>query len=149
VNVEQTFAEAISALTDLRDIKVMNQCQGLTVLADSLLRQLLYNLIHNSLTHGKKVSQIKAYYKESEENQLKLVYEDDGVGIPKAEKEKIFQEGYGKGTGYGLYLIRKICEVYDWTIRETGKHGEGAQFTITLPRADDKGKKLYKIGQNR
>jgi len=41
-------------------------------------------------------------------------------------KKKIFNEGHGKGTGYGLYLIRKMREVYGWTIRETGKHGKGA-----------------------
>jgi len=47
---------------------------------------------------------------------------------------KIFKEGYGKGTGYGLHLIRKICEVYGLTIKETGKHGKGAKFSITIPK---------------
>jgi signal transduction histidine kinase len=65
----------------------MNECQGLTVLADSLLRQLFYNLIHNSLRYGEKLSQIRIYY-EVEDDQLKLIYEDDGVGIPEHEKEK-------------------------------------------------------------
>jgi signal transduction histidine kinase len=27
-----------------------------------------------------------------------------------------------------------MCEIYGWTIRETGKLGKGAQFTITIPR---------------
>jgi len=104
------------------------------LLADSLLRQLFYNLIDNSLKHGEKVSRIRVHYEEMGKGQLKLVYEDDGVGIPMAEKEKIFKEGYGKGTGYGLYLIKKISEVYGWNIRETGKKGKGAQFTITIPK---------------
>jgi signal transduction histidine kinase len=52
------------------------------------------------------------YSEETGKNRLRLVYEDDGVGTPKAEKEKIFEKGFGKGTGYGLYLIRKMCEVY-------------------------------------
>ncbi len=50
------------------------------------------------------------------------------------KKKKIFRERYGKGSGYGLYLIRKMCEAYGWTIKETGKHGKGAQFTMTLPK---------------
>jgi signal transduction histidine kinase len=85
-------------------------------------------------------------YHEEGENQLKLVYEDDGVGIPENEKELIFKEGYGKGTGYGLYLIKKMCEEYGWTIRETGKHGKGAQFTMTMPQTNKSGKASYRFG---
>ena len=130
---ERTLQEALQLFSNLHGVRVVNDCHGLMVLADSLLRQLFYNLIDNSLEHGKKVSQIRIYYEEGE-GQLKLVYEDDGVGIPKAEKEKIFRKGYGKGSGYGLYLIKKMCEVYGWTIQETGKHGKGARFTITIPK---------------
>ncbi|PVX25713.1 MAG: hypothetical protein CW691_03695 [Candidatus Bathyarchaeum sp.] len=62
-----------------------------------------------------------------------MIYEDNGVGIPEDEKEKIFGECYGKGTGYGLYLI-KSGETYGWTIQETGKKGKGAQFVMTIPK---------------
>jgi len=144
VHVEKSVEEAATLFPEL-NLKVANDCSGLTVLADSLLRQLFYNLIHNSSTHGEKVSQIRVYYKEVGKDQLKLVYEDDGVGIPDAEKDKIFREGYGRGTGYGLYLVRKMCEVYSWTIRETGKPGEGARFTITIPKMNESGKESYRI----
>ena len=116
----------------------------MTVLADSLLRQLIYNLIDNSLKYGETASQIKVYYQNGRDR-LKLIYEDNGLGIPKDEKEKIFREGYGKGTGYGLYLIRKTCEAYGWTIKETGKPGKGAQFTMTIPKTDKGEKTRYII----
>ena len=135
IDVGKTLKDAATLFSDMKGIKITNDCQGLEVLADSLLQQLMYNLIHNSLKHGGKVSQIKVYYKEMEESQLKLVYEDDGVGIPKVEKEKIFEKGYGKGTGYGLYLIKRMCEVYGWTIREDGEEGKGARFAMYIPRA--------------
>jgi sensor histidine kinase regulating citrate/malate metabolism len=45
---------------------------------------------------------------KKEEDQLKLMYDDDGVGIPEHEKELIFDEEYGKDTGYGLYLIKNL-----------------------------------------
>jgi PAS domain S-box-containing protein len=134
IDVGKAVDEAVSLFSDLSDVKVVNDCHGLTVLADSLLRQLFYNLIHNSLMHGEKVSSIRAYSYETDEDAVKLIYKDDGVGVPKTEKEKIFEKGYGKGTGYGLFLIQKMCEIYGWTIRETGKLGKGAQFTITIPR---------------
>jgi signal transduction histidine kinase len=110
------------------------------VLADSLLWQFFYNLIYNSLKHGQKVTQIRVYYKKGKD-QLKLIYEDNGVGISADEKEKIFMECYGRGKGYGLYLIRKMCEVYGWSITETGEHGKCAQFTMTIPKMG-KNKKL-------
>jgi len=145
VNVAKSLEETVSLFPDLDGVEVVYGCDGLTVLADSLLRQLFYNLIDNSLKHGKKVSQIRVYYEEAGNDKLKLVYEDDGVGIRKAEKEKIFKEGYGKDSGYGLYLIRKMCEVYGWTIQETGKQGKGAQFTITIPKENDSGKITYRL----
>jgi signal transduction histidine kinase len=144
VEVEKSIKEAVALFSDLRNIEVMDDCSGLNVLADSLLRQIFYNLIHNSLTHGEKTNKIRVYLEEGKD-ELKLVYEDDGIGIPKSEKEKIFQEGYGRGTGYGLYLIKKICEVYGWTIKETGKQGKGAQFTITIQKLRKQGKFHYKL----
>jgi signal transduction histidine kinase len=86
------------------------------------------------LKHGQKTSQIRLHYKEADEDELKLIYEDNGIGIPKAEKEKVFTEGYGKDTGHGLYLMRKICQTYGWTIHETGKQDRGARFIITIPK---------------
>jgi signal transduction histidine kinase len=84
------------------------------------------------------------YYEETKDS-LKLVYEDNGVGIADDEKELIFHEGYGKGTGYGLYLIKKMCEEYGWTIKETGKHGKGVQFTINIPKTNRNGKLSYRF----
>ena len=145
VDVSKSVDEAVMLFSDLHGAKVVNDCHGLTVLADSLLRQLFYNLIDDSLKYGEKVSQIRMYYEKVGESQLKLVYEDDGVGIPEAEKGKLFKEGYGKGTGYGLYLIRKMCEIYSWTIQETGKQSKGAQFTITIPAMNENGKIAYQL----
>ena len=144
-NVEKSSNEAARLFSDLNGAKLMNECHDLTVLADSLLRQLFYNLIHNSLRDAEKLSQIRVYYNEVKEDQLNLVYEDDGVGIPEDEKEKIFKEGYGKGTGYGLYLIRKTCEAYGWTIQETGVPGEGAQFVMTILKTIRNGKLSYQL----
>jgi PAS domain S-box-containing protein len=146
VDVEKSVNEAISLFPDLKDIKVMNDCHGLTVLADSLLRQLFYNLIDNSLKYGEKLSWTRVYY-EDKNDHLNLTYEDDGVGIPQAAKPKLFGEGYttGKGSGYGLFLVKRMMEVYGWTIQETGTQGTGAQFTISIPRTNKEGKENYRL----
>ena len=144
VDVEQYLSEASLLFSNLKGAKLVNECQGLTVLADSMLRQLFYNLIDNTLKYGEKISRIRVHYKE-DGNHLKLFYEDDGVGIPDDEKSNLFREGYGKGTGFGLYLIKRICEAYGWAIQETGKQGQGVQFTMNIPKSDKDGKKLYEI----
>jgi signal transduction histidine kinase len=146
LDVEKAVNDAVSLFPSLKDIKVMNDCHGLTVLADSLLRQLFYNLIDNSLKHGEKVSQIRVHHEEGKDG-LKLSYEDDGVGVPQAVKPKLFAEGYttGKDSGYGLYLVKRMMEVYGWTIQETGTPGKGARFTITIPKTNQNGKENYRI----
>ncbi|MGB9854096.1 MAG: PAS domain S-box protein [Candidatus Bathyarchaeales archaeon] len=149
VDVGKSFEEAVTLSSGLSIVEVVNECHGLMVLADSQLRQLFHNLIDNSLRHGEKVSQIKIYYKEDEtdKDKLKLVYEDNGVGVSEEARRNLFKEGYGKGTGYGLYLTARLCEMYGWKIQETGEYGKGAQFTITIPKINKKGEQLYKIGQ--
>jgi len=147
MDVGKAVDEAVSLFSDLKGVKIVNECGGLTVLADSLLRQLFYNLVDNSLKYGEKIRQIKIHYNTLNADQLELVYEDDGVGIPDKMRSNLFKEGFtsGKGTGYGLFMIKRMCEVYGWTIRETGKQGKGAQFTMLIPRIGSTGKANYQI----
>jgi signal transduction histidine kinase len=142
VDVNKSCEEAISLVHDLGNIEIVKDCEGLTVYADSLLGQLFYNLIDNSIKHVETVSKIRMYHKESEDG-LKLIYEDDGVGIAKADKKKIFGEDKRKGTGIGLHMIQIMCNLYGWTIQETGKRGKGAQFTIAIPKKTKNGKPAY------
>jgi len=64
-----------------------------------------------------------------------LTYQDDGIGISVENKVKLFTEGFstGNGTGLGLAIIRKILQVYGWSITEVGVPGTGVQFEITIP----------------
>jgi signal transduction histidine kinase len=134
MNVEECFNEAVSLFPSLQNIKVINECHGLIVTADSLLRQLFYNLIDNTLKHGEKVSQVRLHYIR-EEMGAKLFYTDNGIGISATNKTKLFSEGFttGKGTGHGLYLAKRMIEVYGWTIKEEGEEGKGVEFVISIP----------------
>jgi Response regulator containing CheY-like receiver, AAA-type ATPase, and DNA-binding domains len=122
-----------SELADLKNNQIINQCQGLTVMADSLLRQLLYNLIDNTLRHGQNSTKICFHYEE--DSTIKLIYEDDGVGIAVDRRKALFGERNGAGAGHGLYLVRRICETYGWGITEVGKPGSGVQFVISIPKS--------------
>jgi signal transduction histidine kinase len=54
VDVFQYFNQAVALFPNLDDVRVVNECHGLDVVADSLLEQLFYNFIDNSLKHGEK-----------------------------------------------------------------------------------------------
>jgi len=146
IDVAQCFNEAAMLLQRLDKIEIVNDCQGLEVMADYLLKQLFYNFLDNSLKHGEKVTQIRLRFIK-EEDGLKLFYEDNGVGIPEGNKSKLFHEGFttGKSTGLGLFLIKKMVEVYGWTITEEGEPDKGAKFTITIPKFNKNGKENYQI----
>ena len=133
-NVFECFTQAIALVPNLDKVEVVNDCQGLVVVADSLLLQLFYNFIDNSLTHGESVTQIWLHYAEDNDG-VKLFYEDNGVGILEFNKSRLFDAGFttGNGSGLGLYLIKKMMDVYGWTIIEQGKPGNGARFVISIP----------------
>ena len=146
--MEKTIDEAVVLFSSLRNVKIINECQGLTVLADSLLRQLYYNFLDNSIKHGKNVTNIRVHWENADQDKLNLIYEDDGIGIPVQNKAHLFKEGFSTGgSGYGLYLIERMMEVYSWTIQEDGEPDKGAKFTITIPKLNKNGKENYKIAQ--
>jgi PAS domain S-box-containing protein len=145
VDVEKTVNEAVSLFPALEAVKVVIDCDGLTVLADSLLRQAFYNLIDDSLKYAQNLSGIKVHYERASDDHLRLIYEDDGGGISLDKKPMLFQRGYtsGKGSGYGLYLIQKMMEIYGWSIQEKGEPGKGARFVMEIPKLNKVGKVLY------
>jgi PAS domain S-box-containing protein len=135
VNVGDCFSQAAGMIAK-HEITVINKCQGLTVTADTLLTQLFYNLIDNSQKHGESVTQITLHF-TSEKGETTLFYEDNGVGIPQENKDKIFSEGFTTGgSGLGLKLVKKMIEAYGWTITESGVQGKGAKFQITIPNVE-------------
>jgi PAS domain S-box-containing protein len=129
-DIGKSVDDAASLFTDLKNVKIVNECRGSSVQADSTLTTIFYNLIDNSLKYGQKITHIRVY-SEPQQRSSKIVYEDDGVGIDAEIKKQLFTKGIGKGTGYGLYLIKRTCEIYGWTVQETGQPGKGARFEFT------------------
>ena len=136
VDVEKAVNDALEMFSDL-PFKIVNECHGLTILADSLLRQLIYNFIDNTRKYGQKTTAVKVSYQKTAQGDLHLIYEDDGVGISLENKQLLFKQGFSTGgsTGFGLFLSKKMLEVYGWSISEEGKQGEGAKFVITIPKS--------------
>ncbi len=107
--------------------------QGISVFADPMLEKVFFNLLDNAVRHGQTVTAIRVSSRRSGDD-LVVTWEDNGTGIPEGEKEQIFERGFGKNTGLGMFLAREILFLTGISIRETGEPGRGARFEITVPR---------------
>jgi signal transduction histidine kinase len=105
---------------------------GLEVYADTMFEKVFNNLADNSIRHGKKATEIRVHYKRKG-NDLLLFYEDDGVGVPADEKDKLFRRGIGDHTGFGLFMVRAILGITGITIEENGIPGHGVRFEMHVP----------------
>jgi len=106
--------------------------QSVFVYADPMLEKVFFNLLDNSARHGQRVTHIRVS-SQRKESSIRIIWEDDGIGVPDDEKERIFERGFGKNTGLGLFLVREILSLTGISIKENGIAGEGARFEIHLP----------------
>jgi signal transduction histidine kinase len=113
-------------------VKIHLDISSIRIYADPLLERVFSNLVENALIHGEKATIIR-FSARVTDRALTILCGDDGIGIPAREKERIFAPGYGRNTGYGLFLVREILGITGATIREIGEEGKGALFEITIP----------------
>ena len=99
-----------------------------------MLEKVFANLFDNAIRHGGHVTRIKVTCEPLDEGCL-ITVEDNGIGVPLDEKQKIFVKGFGKHTGFGLFLVQEILAITGISIHETGRHGHGARFEIHVPKA--------------
>lgn len=120
------------------------------------LRKVLTNLLGNAIKFtpdNGTVTLYAALWKTSkcdEENALYLCVSDTGCGLAEGEEEKVFGHFYqGKNqmkypiigaadSGIGLYLCRKLVEIYGGSISAKNNHGEGCSFRVIIPVKDSK-----------
>jgi signal transduction histidine kinase len=105
---------------------------GLELYADPMLEKVFYNLIDNTLRHSEKATRITVSCTR-QGNDLLLTYEDDGNGVSPEDKERIFERGFGKNTGLGLFLVRLILNITNIKVREVGEFGKGVRFEMLVP----------------
>jgi PAS domain S-box-containing protein len=102
------------------------------LLTDPLAEKVFYNLVDNSIRHGGHVTRIKMSNKPVGDA-MSIIYEDDGVGISEEYRKHLFEKGFGKNSGYGLFLIREILAITGITITEKGQAGKGVRFEMLVP----------------
>jgi PAS domain S-box-containing protein len=129
----QKPADLVSAAYIPDTVVLQNELGNLEIYADLMLENVFHNLVENSLRHGENVTKI-CLTTHPNDSGISLVFEDNGTGIPASEKEQIFERGYGKNTGLGLFLVREILGITGILIKENGEAGKGARFEIFVPK---------------
>jgi PAS domain S-box-containing protein len=138
-DLRDVIARASSGIGS-RNVKVLLEIDPVRIFADPLMERVFSNLIENTINHGEKVTTIRLSTRKTDSG-LTILCEDDGVGIPVHEKDMIFSPGFGRNSGYGLFLVREILGITGATIREIGQEGTGALFEIAVP------KDAYKVSE--
>ncbi|PLT45472.1 Osmosensitive K+ channel histidine kinase KdpD [Paenibacillus pasadenensis] len=107
-----------------------------------LLEQMLVNLIGNAVKYSPDGSRI-VIAAEEREGFVRIAVRDEGIGIPEADRERIFQKFYRSGnaasvtgTGLGLSIAKAVAELHGGSIAAgPGDGGIGAVMTVELPAA--------------
>ena len=110
------------------------------------LSMVLENLIDNAIKYTPRGGQVTVSVGDarinSAQSNLEVVVSDTGIGIPVAEREKIFHRFFRgsnavkaqtDGTGLGLFISRDIIEKHGGAIWFESEAGKGAQFHFTIP----------------
>ena len=148
---ELDLGKEIKIVLDLLDYRIKEKNVQVTcsmpdqlsgIKADpNLIREMLMNLLLNSLDAVDKEGEIKVTVHLNEEGDCVISIRDNGIGIEATEMEKIFEPFYttkdtGKGTGLGLSVTHGIIDSHGGTIEVKSEPGVYTEFIITLPRKD-------------
>lgn len=99
------------------------------------------NLLENAIKYSEEGAAIKVSL-ETENSGVVLRVVDNGIGIPDEEKDRVFEKFYRvgneeirrtKGTGLGLYIVKRFVEIYKGNILVSDNLPKGTVFTLQFP----------------
>jgi signal transduction histidine kinase/CheY-like chemotaxis protein len=131
-----------------RSIRIIQDCPhpALAVRVDrQRISQVLVNLISNAVKYSHRGGTITVSCAEEGSDQAVIVVSDTGPGLTPENIERIFvpferlgaEQTAVEGTGIGLPLARALTEAMGGRLTASSVVGQGAAFTVSLPRAQD------------
>ncbi len=136
INLKELITSTLAEINIIEDVETNLQIKELTIETDpQLLKRVLFNLITNAIQampHGGKLN-VNAYLNS---DQVQIVVEDTGIGIPEDVKPKLFTPLFttkAKGQGFGLAVCKRVIEAQGGTISFESEIGKGTKFMISLP----------------
>lgn len=103
-----------------------------------IINQIIINAVKFSAPNKGKV----VIYSKVNENNIILTIEDNGVGINEKDIDRVFEKGFtgengrkfGKSTGIGLYLCKKLCDKLGIGVSLSSKVNEGTKVSLVFPK---------------
>ncbi|RZK49633.1 MAG: HAMP domain-containing histidine kinase [Pedobacter sp.] len=144
VNLEDVFDQILTDIGHMVDKSKVNIYKDLNVKrlhTDRFrLKIILNNLLSNAFKYSDPEKPILTIGITSEkvENTIKIMVQDNGLGIKPEHHHKIFDMFYvvnhqSKGTGLGLYLVKETIQALGGSVEMNSEVGFGTSFTIYLP----------------
>ena len=106
-----------------------------------LLLQAIYNLLDNAIKYTQASGRIILSVRKEGDN-VQVIVEDNGIGIPKNSLDRIFERFYRVdtartrrfgGAGLGLAIVKHIVEAHNGKLRLESEEGKGTKIIIELP----------------
>jgi two-component system sensor histidine kinase SenX3 len=146
--VADSAMDRLREAADLKHIELRPPAPGapLEVLGERIqLESAVFNLVDNAVKYCEHGDRIEVRLAQGA-GLVAVAVQDDGVGIPASELERIFERFYRVdkarsrdtgGTGLGLAIVRHVVRNHGGEIEVASREGEGSTFTILLPHAGD------------
>jgi PAS domain S-box-containing protein len=155
------FAETCWQTVPTADATLVTETDERVVADRRRLRQVLENLFRNSVEHGSTGSRPSAddsveHGRSRDGDSVErggrsvtvtvgdldggFYIEDDGSGIPEADREDVFAAGYStaeEGTGFGLRIVKQVADAHGWDVRVVDGTDGGSRFEFTEVRTID------------
>lgn len=146
VDLTDVISDALHMLNPLaykRNITIhLTLEEGCVVYSSSdEMYQVLFNLVENAIKYNVSMGKIWLRTRKTED-QVIISVEDTGIGIPKSDRDKIFDRFYrvdkarsreAGGTGLGLSIVKDTIVLNGGSIVVDGRPGGGTMFIVTLP----------------
>ncbi len=138
----ESVVESARMKSGRRALVVEPPKEDLRVVTDpSLVVEILQNLVDNAIQYSDDDGRVEITTERAADS-IRLTVKDNGVGIPKRHRRRIFERFYRVdaarsravgGTGLGLAIARHLAELLGGTIELESAPGEGSEFTLVLP----------------
>ncbi|RBP36059.1 signal transduction histidine kinase [Roseimicrobium gellanilyticum] len=121
------------------ELEIAEVVAGPILLDEALLRHMLTNLLTNAVKYSEAGVPVQLRVQRSGSD-IRFEVEDHGIGIPESDRDRLFEAfhraenvGHVHGTGLGLVIAKRCCDLHGGQISFQTTEGKGTTFTIILP----------------
>lgn len=118
------------------ELTIEPRYRGVAYLDENKFRRVFHNIARNAAQAMPEGGKFRIEV-DTEEERLRFIFRDTGMGIPEEIEGRLFQAfataGKKEGTGLGLAIVQKIVHEHEGEISYESQKGQGTTFTIVLP----------------